>query len=411
MKADKQRRTAEAPPQRSKTSIARGEAKVPGRYIDLVGPVSESRIEHMRRHKSSNAVCPRCRWYQFDTQWKALDNWIMERPSGMGGVWSLGCRVCHVAMLKTTQTLGRHRCAVTKWCNFTYHSLSIQASQFANHRGTEIHKRSLQAALSPSASAGSQTLQATVEDEKLLMGGVPQPVDWLKAWSATRTMASWETVVQMDHVYAFANNSRCSGTGQRAFKLMVEILREIIRRRKRAWLAHATCISLGFDDRGAYQWISFRCDAAGPHIAEADLGSRSGVIGIINVLKGTTEDQFDDDYACRKAAKIKHVVQRFFTPLGSATLDEVAFVRFCQHVTAVAVDKQLMKTANVLRLGLFPKMIICQCDPSHAIRIAVRDPLQRADRFAEIFQMLFEDSHALLKDQHLAFSRPQRYPN
>ena len=33
--------------------------------------------------------------------------------------------------------------------------------------------------------------QMTLEDEQLLLGAVPQPVDWLRTWRAAITPQSW----------------------------------------------------------------------------------------------------------------------------------------------------------------------------------------------------------------------------
>ena len=51
-----------------------------------------------------------------------------------------------------------------------------------------------------------------------------------------------------------------------------------------------------------------------------------------------------------------------------------------------------------MKQELFPNLVAYQRDPSHAIRLAIKDPLERAGRFEGIFNLLFHDSHALLKD-------------
>ena len=64
----------------------------------------------------------------------------------------------------------------------------------------------------------------------------------------------------------------------------------------------------------------------------------------------------------------------------------------------VAADNLPSKSVEFMKRYLFPNRITYQRDPSHAIRIAVGDPLERAERFEDIFKMLFKDQHALLND-------------
>ncbi len=47
-------------------------------------------------------------------------------------------------------------------------------------------------------------------------------------------------------------------------------------------------------------------------------------------------------------------------------------------------------------------------DPAHAIRFAIKDPLERVARFEAVFDILFHEDHALLKD--LRFSIPIALP-
>ena len=43
-------------------------------------------------------------------------------------------------------------------------------------------------------------------------------------------------------------------------KNMVQIMRELVRRKKRTWLAEAAVVSIALDDRGRYKLILFHCD-------------------------------------------------------------------------------------------------------------------------------------------------------
>ena len=62
---------------------------------DLVGPVTESKAEHLRRHSGFHAKCPRCRFYRSGGRWHTVyGTWVAEKPLHLGGYWALGCRIC-----------------------------------------------------------------------------------------------------------------------------------------------------------------------------------------------------------------------------------------------------------------------------------------------------------------------------
>ena len=70
---------------------------------DLVGPSSETREAHLRRHAGGRRTCPRCRYYTHGAAWTATYGsclaptgprrrivWLAERPARQGGAWALG---------------------------------------------------------------------------------------------------------------------------------------------------------------------------------------------------------------------------------------------------------------------------------------------------------------------------------
>ena len=67
-----------------------------------VGSVRETEIEHVARHKelTTNKVCFRCEYIKRRSTWGLVcrmrdqRTWLDERPSYLGGSWSLGCRIC-----------------------------------------------------------------------------------------------------------------------------------------------------------------------------------------------------------------------------------------------------------------------------------------------------------------------------
>ena len=87
----------------------------------LVGPVTESREVHLRRHQNGWKSCPRCRYYKrLDTWTRSYGHvkeaasagprnlvWLAERPTHYGGTWALGCVCCArtVVMARTGESL------------------------------------------------------------------------------------------------------------------------------------------------------------------------------------------------------------------------------------------------------------------------------------------------------------------
>ena len=53
---------------------------------------------------------------------------------------------------------------------------------------------------------------------------------------------------------------------------------------------------------------------------------------------------------------------------------------------------------RILKERYAQNCIVIHRDPAHAVRIAVKEPMTRADEMASVFHVLFEDDHALLKD-------------
>ncbi len=73
-------------------------------------------------------------------------------------------------------------------------------------------------------------LQASLEDDRLLAGAVPQPADWLRAWSAARIPQSWESAAKTAHTEHFIRHSRDKSVATRPIMQMVAVMREELRR-------------------------------------------------------------------------------------------------------------------------------------------------------------------------------------
>jgi hypothetical protein len=298
----------------------------------------------------------------------------------------------------TTHRSDKHKTS-TAWSTFRVRALHLQAAHIEKHGQSHEHKRAMHLMTSPSSDAGRFTLQRNAEDESLLAGGVPQPADWLKAWSATQTLQSWQSLASHDLVLTFASLGRDRSIQASGMKAMLAVMHQVIRRRKLDLLASANFISLGFDDRKQYKIIRFRCDAAVFDSPSTEAGAHSGVLAIFNVMSGTTEEEFDEDYAIRGADKIEALLKTIIASGSGDAADESRWEHFCNHVTSLIVDKQLMKTCRALKARIFKRVVIISRDSAHAIRIAVKEPLVRGERFALIFNILFNDQHALLKDR------------
>ena len=104
-------------------------------------------------------------------------------------------------------------------------------------------------------------LQATLSDDRLLAGSVPQPPDWLRAWRAARTPQSWQAAQDSMRTEHFIRQCRDRRVQARPLAQMASILREVIREEKRSLLRRTASISLSLDDRKGYKLVRFRCMA------------------------------------------------------------------------------------------------------------------------------------------------------
>ena len=91
------------------------------------------------------------------------------------------------------------------------------------------------------------------------------------------------------------------------------------------------------------------------------------------------------------------MVGDFCTPLSDG-LDAALQDKIMTSVRTLCVDGALMKVFERLRDGPMGNVILILRDPTHAIRIAIKEPLQRTGRFEDQWQRLFHGKHALLKD-------------
>ena len=177
-------------------------------------------------------------------------------------------------------------------------------------------------------------------------------------------------------------------------------------------------IFLGFDDKIGRKPLRFKCDAHSETCTDAvasatcfdavadsaagdpcclRYGARIGVFGCTPAGLETGMEDCERDYAERTSEEIVNLTQRFCTPRGEA-LDVQWFGRVLAKVAGVVVDGALLKTAQYMKAGRFPNIVIIMRDPAHVIRSSCRDPLHDAEVFSEQNDRLFGQRHAVLKD-------------
>ena len=90
----------------------------------------------------------------------------------------------------------------TAWARFEVHGSSLQAEHIRQHKDQDVHKLAVWAWLRPDEPVQLK-LQASLSDDQLLSGSVPQPEEWLRAWRAARTPQSWKAAAETFNNGAF----------------------------------------------------------------------------------------------------------------------------------------------------------------------------------------------------------------
>ena len=249
-----------------------------------VGPCTETREEHLKRHDGGRKTCPRCRYYLFGDAWTATYGsfasqsrdktvWLDERPARRGGCWALGCSVCAQFELQRASTPCQQRASTpseagqteapkpvarrrrsygvrggTKFARHEVCHAAMGASRVRDHAQSEIHKLAVAAHRQPDKPVRI-LLQTTVDDEQLLAGAVPQPADWLRAWRVCMDPVSWAIAAHLAGTEHYIAQIRERSVKPRAIQSMVRCMTEALRIRKRKWLEEAKWMlldALGF---------------------------------------------------------------------------------------------------------------------------------------------------------------------
>ena len=245
---------------------------------DLMGPITESREAHLKRHGGGRHDCPRCKFYHFGHVWigayGSIDSqsgprrkivWLAERPVRWGGPWGVGCVLCGQALHRSIASKAQGAACSsaacfdaaemqcppkrlgTKWARYEVNT-SIRASNICQHQHYDVHKIAVEAFFRPDEPI-SVSLQASIGDDRLLSGAVPQPADWLRAWRICMDPKSWGAAAKeagTEHYIAQIRENSCSGY---TFRAMVLAMGEVNRQKKRQWMRDATHIFIGFDDK------------------------------------------------------------------------------------------------------------------------------------------------------------------
>ena len=71
-------------------------------------------------------------------------------------------------------------------------------------------------------------LQATLEDDRLLSGHMPQPQEWLRAWRIARDPRSWQAAERDDATPNFICQIRTLAVQRRSWKALCVTMAEVV---------------------------------------------------------------------------------------------------------------------------------------------------------------------------------------
>ena len=172
-------RGGKRPSPKAPAGAAEGPKRLRASVDETVGPVTESKEAHLRRHNGGLYACPRCRWYMFGSTWitnyGCLDTrgtgprekvvWLAERPQRWGGNWGLGCALCAGQVHRHRWGEPHRPCPrrdagqgarsrpgsrfATRWSRYEVRAETLQASHIAQHGSWRVHKLAEQMFLRP----------------------------------------------------------------------------------------------------------------------------------------------------------------------------------------------------------------------------------------------------------------------
>ena len=395
------------------------------------GSADETDAQHRKRHPKFVALCGRCTYDKnrvsleksygsYDTPGAPAGHrtvWAAPRPARMGGRWGVGCVVCarlcgaNLDLFAEDRRSGRAKrkaakrgpqYANTKWSRFEIvEPDQIAVRGFRQHQETAQHRRAIRALHAPPEAAESVVLSP--DDEELFRGAVPQPSDWLEAWSASRNVVSFLQAEKQSTVTSFLVGPRSKTKGRRVFAAMIRVMSMVMRLKKKVQLRRASAISVGLDDRGPYRLITFRCDTPCPEGSDAQQawsGWASGCLGVLRrggTAKTKTLEDCDDDYSKSMADSVVRAFERVATGIDGV-VDENS-VRWMLNSVRIGVADGAAPAQKCLRFlacGPMRNMLVIGRDLAHALRIATRDSLLAVKEFEEWWADVFDAQHALI---------------
>ena len=411
-----------------------------------VGPASESDWAHRQRHPVRVNDCARCTFLAFGPQLRqghgsykhevqgerARTVWLTQRPSRLPGLWGVGCTFCALAAQRRADARGRmaedvgvlgstglprRKCrgrrgplANTKWARHEVRVISqIAVRGVRQHAERLQHRRAAVAYFMPERADTIVSSQAYGDDEMLFHRGVPQVADWLRCWRACQTPVSFRAAEENGVTENFIQGSRQKrGASRKAFAAMVRVMGLTMRARKLRLLKKASSIAIGFDDRGPYRLIFFKCNTepgehAGMFPAKDWLGWASGCLGVLRrggSPSSKTLADLDGDYSKAMATSVVLAVQRLTISPETGLHDEKLTGVICRKVRVGVSDgaAAAQKALRFLATGPMPNMLCLGRDWAHAVSVATKGALLADDDFREWWNDVFNERHALVPD-------------
>lgn len=290
----------------------------------------------------------------------------------------------------------------TRWGRYEVRK-AMQACDIFQHMHCRCHKTAMQAYLQPDTPV-QVVLQPHPGDDALLAGATPQPPDWLRAFRIAKSPVSYETAAASAATEHYICNMRAKPVHRKAIKSQVAIMAEAVRHQKREWVRNAFAVTLGLDDKGPHRLIMFKVDdevgAADASLRQTNRGARMGVLAALRTSSCKSEiEDFEEDYGKRMCESIIKSIRDFCTPMGEF-IDDALCQHFLQSIRTFVADgaPSVQKAGLLLKQTHCPNLVLVLRDPSHAIRIACRDPLHNEARFGEQWDRLFGSKHAVIGD-------------
>ena len=321
--------------------------------------------------------------------------WLGERTSP---TWGMGCGICSTFYMRmsslsranTSQKKHSRRTYGTKWARYQVTSpKSVQASCLRKHSLSELHVAALRALHLPFGDILQLDIESDRCDRRLLSGSVPQPPDWLHAWSITKRFLSSRCASSLSFTDQFICSMRVDvqAIQNRAFSQMQLVMQEAVRRKKRASLSCATSIALSVDDKSPYRIVRYKsCDNAG--------NVKCGVLCVMYpsaALRECPPEEWDNDKSQMAADSIARGIREFCTPHGQACNEEL-LRHICVKCHSFTADgaPYAQKVGKVLRKRHCPNIVILFRDVCHMLRISSRDPLFCGETYQNAWATLFD---------------------